>query len=116
MDTLKERNFMKSKLLYLSLFLASLACGMQAPKVNPTPIAIDTQMTPEMSTDVQMVVTGNLWVRPAAGDLHRTVGNPLKAGDIVTCTEFQVIGDSIWCKHERGWSNIKEMRGLEAIR
>ena len=101
---------------YLSLFLAiSLACGMQALKVNPTPIAIDTQMTPEMSTDVQMVVTGDLWVRPAAGELHRSVGE-LHAGDIVTCTEFQVISDSIWCKHGRGWSNIKEMRGLEAIR
>lgn len=108
---------MSTKALYLSIFAVfSLACGMQAPKVNPTQTAIDTQMTPEMSTDVQMVVTGNLWVRPVAGDLHRTVGNPLKAGDIVTCTEFQVIGDSIWCKHERGWSNIKEMRGLEAIR
>jgi hypothetical protein len=104
---------MKTK-LYLSIFVVfSLACGMQAPKVNPTPVAIDTQ---EMSTDVQMVVTGDLWVRPVAGDLHRTVGNPLKAGDIVTCTEFQVIGDSIWCKHERGWSNVKEMKGLEAVK
>jgi hypothetical protein len=107
---------MNTKLLYLSLFLAiSLACGMQAPKVNSTPVAIDTQMTPEMSTDVQMVVTGDLWVRPVAGELHRAVGE-LHTGDVVTCTEFQVIGDSIWCKHERGWSNVNTMKGLEAIR
>lgn len=107
---------MSTKALYLSIFVVfSLACGMQALKVNPTPTAIDTQMTPEISTDVQMVIVGDLWVRPVAGELHRAVGE-LHTGDIVTCTEFQVIGDSIWCKHERGWSNVKEMRGLEAVK
>jgi len=108
---------MKTK-LYLSLFVAfSLACGMQAPAIQTDSQVkyTDTQPTPEMSMDVQMVVTGNLWVRPVAGELHRSVGE-LHTGDIVTCTEFQVIGDSIWCHHERGWSNIKEMKGLEAVK
>ena len=107
--------FMYKLLFWLFLFtLPSLACGMQTiPAEVRTDSEVkftDTQPTAEESMDVNMVATGDLWIRPTAGDLGRALGE-LHNGEVVTCTEFAVVGDSIWCKHERGWSNA---RWLEA--
>ena len=37
--------------------------------------------------------------------------NTLHDGEIVTCTEFLVVGDGLWCKHQYGWSNARWMVG-----
>lgn len=103
----------KLLLLLFLLSLPALACGMETEPRFRTDSQVnftDTQPTPTMSTDVKMVVTGDLWIRPTAGDLGRALGE-LHTGDVVECVEFSVVGDSIWCRHERGWSNA---RWLEA--
>lgn len=100
---------MKTKLLYLSIFVVfSLACGMQAPKVNPTQTAIDTRMTPEMSVAVKMTVTGSLNIRADHTEKSDDIGD-LFRGQTVTCFEFY----KGWCKHELGWSNTHWLRMVE---
>lgn len=91
---------MSTKALYLSIFVVfSLACGMQALKVNPTPTAIDTQMTPEMSTDVQMKVTAyTLNVRNSPnGDVLKFY---MLQGDKVELYEryYDAKSDIEWCR------------------
>lgn len=107
-------NTFRKLLVWLFLFtLPTLACGMQAPAEVQTASEVeftDTHPTAEESMDVKMIVTGDLWIRPTAGDLGRALGE-LHKGDVITCVEFSVVGDSIWCRHERGWSNARWLEG-----
>lgn len=101
---------MKTKSLHFLLFvvLSSLACGL-TPKGDFT--AQNKTIAPEMSTQVtvEMVVVDapeGLRVRPEAGDLS-TYTRVLHNGDSVTCRKFETVGDSVWCLHEYGWSNVR---------
>jgi len=95
---------------YISiLVLSMLACGGLAelpgaslPPASPLP-------TPPVPV---MVVTGDLNIRVAPGEKNPLVEgkNVLHAGDVVTCFEFYVIGEGLWCRHERGWSNVRWMQ------
>lgn len=97
-------------LLYISaLMLFMFACGMQAPKGDFTrALYVGTQA--EASTpvpSVEMVVTGSLNIRADHTEESADIGD-LFYGDIVTCKlPFTVVGESIWCLHERGWSNVR---------
>lgn len=86
-----------------------LACGL-TPKGDFTARNEVTTPTQEGSTFVKMVVVDapeGLRVRSEAGDLS-TYNRILHNGDIVTCElPFEVVGDSIWCKHQYGWSNVR---------
>lgn len=106
------------KHLFVILAIASLAC-MATPQVEFTASKyVDTQIKNEVSTEVKMTVVADegLNIRTAPGENNPVVDGPhiLRPGDVVTCTEMKTggnLGDSIWCHHERGWSNA---RWLEA--
>ena len=98
------------KYLYVAvLMLASLACGVQGQKLK-----VYQSMPTETAeaTEVEMMVTGDLYIRTAAGETNPLVDgkNTLHDGEIVTCTEFLVVGDGLWCKHQYGWSNARWMK------
>jgi len=102
---------------YISiLVLSMLACGGLAelpgaslPPASPLP-------TPPVYA-VEMVITGDLNIRVAPGEKNLLVEgkNVLHAGDVVICFEFYTgadVGDGLWCRHERGWSNARWMQAV----
>ena len=96
------------------LAIASLAC-MATPQVEFTAskaVYADTQIEDEVSTEVKMAVIADegLNIRAEHSEESADIGD-LFPGDVVTCRELVTVGDSIWCHHERGWSNA---RWLEA--
>ena len=94
------------------LALASLAC-MATPQVEFTASKyVDTQIKNEVSTEVKMTVIADegLNIRAEHSENSQDIGD-LFPGDVVTCYQLVTVGDSIWCHHERGWSNA---RWLEA--
>ena len=94
------------------LAIASLAC-MATPQVEFTASKyVDTQIKNEVSTEVKMTVVADegLNIRAEHTEESADIGD-LFPGDVVTCRELVTVGDSIWCHHERGWSNA---RWLEA--
>ena len=104
------------KFLYVVLLISSsLACGIAVPQ-GKSDVFTDTHSLPEVSTEVNSVVMvvvadEGLNIRADHSEESEDIGD-LFPGDIVTCElPFMVIGDSVWCKHERGWSNA---RWLEA--
>ena len=102
---------MKRSINTLSLLeLVSLACGVQAAGKLPQPESVTVISTVDTS-NVPMIATGDLWVRPEPGDLGRALGE-LHKGELVQCAEFSVLGDAVWCKHERGWSNTKWLKAV----
>lgn len=71
----------------------------------------DTQIEDEISTVVMTVIADEgLNIRAEHSEESADIGD-LFPGDVVTCRELVTVGDSIWCHHERGWSNA---RWLEA--
>jgi len=104
---------MKMKYLYISILVLSLACGASgnfiSPRLSAAPVPVVSDTT------VQMVVTGDLNIRTGAGETFPLVDKKetLHAGDVVTCYQFEVKGDSIWCRHERGWSNCRWLKADE---
>ena len=102
------------KHLFVILALASLAC-MATPQIEFTAskaVYADTQIEDEVSTEVKMAVIADegLNIRAEHTEESADIGD-LFPGDVVTCRELVTVGDSIWCHHERGWSNA---RWLEA--
>lgn len=100
------------KHLFVILAIASLAC-MATPQVEFTASKyVDTQIKNEVSTEVKMTVVADegLNIRAEHSENSQDIGD-LFPGDVVTCRELVTVGDSIWCHHERGWSNA---RWLEA--
>ena len=102
------------KHLFVILAIASLAC-MATPQVEFTAskaVYADTQIEDEVSTEVKMTVIADegLNIRAEHSENSQDVGD-LFPGDVVTCYQLVTVGDSIWCRHERGWSNA---RWLEA--
>ena len=102
------------KHLFVILAIASLAC-MATPQVEFTAskaVYADTQIEDEVSTEVKMAVIADegLNIRAEHSEESADIGD-LFPGDVVTCRELVTVGDSIWCHHERGWSNA---RWLEA--
>ena len=102
------------KHLFVILAIASLAC-MATPQVEFTAskaVYADTQIEDEVSTEVKMTVIADegLNIRAEHSEESADIGD-LFPGDVVTCRELVTVGDSIWCHHERGWSNA---RWLEA--
>ena len=99
------------KHLFVILAIASLAC-MATPQVEFTASKLDTQIKNEVSTEVKMTVVADegLNIRAEHTEESADIGD-LFPGDVVTCRELVTVGDSIWCHHERGWSNA---RWLEA--
>lgn len=98
-----------TSLLYIAvLMFVSLACGVQGQKLK-----VYQPMPTEVVTEVEMMVTGDLYIRTAAGERSPLIDgkNTLHDGDIVTCSEFVTLGDGLWCKHEKGWSNARWMVG-----
>ena len=94
--------------LYIAvLMFVSLACGVQGQKLK-----VYQSMPTAEATEVEMMVTGDLYIRTAAGERSPLIDgkNTLHDGDIVTCTEFLVVGDGLWCKHQYGWSNARWMK------
>ena len=94
------------------LAIASLAC-MATPQVEFTASKyVDTQIKNEVSTEVKMTVIADegLNIRAEHSENSQDIGD-LFPGDVVTCYQLVTVGDSIWCRHERGWSNA---RWLEA--
>lgn len=102
------------KHLFVILAIASLAC-MATPQIEFTAskaVYADTQIEDEVSTEVKMTVVADegLNIRAEHSENSQDIGD-LFPGDVVTCRELVTVGDSIWCHHERGWSNA---RWLEA--
>lgn len=95
------------KYLYVSaLILSVLACGVSSAGQSAV-LIVPTQT----ESGVEMVVTGEWYIRTAAGERNPLVDgkDTLHDGEIVTCTEFVTVGDGLWCRHERGWSNARWM-------
>ena len=100
-----------SILLYIAaLMLVQFACGVQAQGdfTSQKPVTVISTVD---TSDVPMIATGDLWVRPEPGDLGRALGE-LHKGELVQCVEFSVLGDAVWCKHDRGWSNTKWLKAV----
>ena len=108
-----------NKFLYIAaLVLSALACGVNTqlpysqntPEVLPQVEITNTHAAPEMS----MVVTAEtLRIRTGAGEEFSAVGE-LQNGQIVTCSSIDPAEDGgQWCKHDKGWSNIRYMKGLK---
>ena len=97
------------------LMLVSLACGVQGQKLK-----VYQSMPTETAeaTEVEMMVTGDLYIRTAAGEKSPLIDgkNTLHEGDFVTCSEFVTFGDGLWCKHEKGWSNARWMVGYNKVK
>lgn len=103
-----------TNLLYIAiLMLGSLACGVQGQKLK-----VYQSMPTAEATEVEMMVTGDLYIRTAAGERSPLIDgkNTLHDGDIVTCSEFVTFGDGLWCKHEKGWSNARWMVGYNDVK
>lgn len=98
------------KIIPVFVLISALACltpsALQVvfPAHEPAPVPPVTVM----------VVTGDLNVRTGAGETFPLVDKKLvlHAGDVVVCRQFEVKGDSIWCKHEWGWSNARWLNGI----
>lgn len=104
---------MKTHIISLALLvLASLACTAQAAGNQAPPVSVISTVD---TSSVKMVVTGDLWVRPAPGDLGRALGE-LHTGELVQCVEFTVSGDTVWCRHEAGWSNVKYLKAVTNVK
>ena len=105
------------KHLFVILAIASLACVATPQASASKAVYADTQIEGEISTVVMTVIADEgLNIRVAPGESNPVIDGPhiLRPGDVVTCTEMKTggkLGDSIWCHHERGWSNA---RWLEA--
>ena len=101
------------KYLFVILAIASLAC-VATPQVEFTAskaVYADTQIEDEISTVLMTVIADEgLNIRAEHSEESADIGD-LFPGDVVTCRELVTVGDSIWCHHERGWSNA---RWLEA--
>ena len=99
------------KYLFVILAIASLAC-VATPQVEFAASKLDAQIEDEVSTEVKMTVIADegLNIRAEHSENSQDIGD-LFPGDVVTCRELVTVGDSIWCHHERGWSNA---RWLEA--
>lgn len=98
------------KKLFLILALTSLACGATAqlpPKAEPAPV-VSTEVS---SIEMVVIADTGLNIRAEHSENSQDIGD-LFPGDVVACElPFTIKGDSVWCKHERGWSNT---RWLEA--
>lgn len=106
------------KLLYISALISvALACGTMPALPNTVFPSLSAAPVPSGEVEtVEMVVTGDLHIRVEPGNLQ-TCADPcyLHPGDAVTCYEYLTIGDSVWCRHERGWSNIRWLKAVNGI-
>ena len=99
------------KHLFVILAIASLACVATPQASASKAVYADTQIEGEISTVVMTVIADEgLNIRAEHSEESADIGD-LFPGDVVTCRELVTVGDSIWCHHERGWSNA---RWLEA--
>jgi hypothetical protein len=99
------------KYLFVILAIASLACVATPQASASKAVYADTQIEDEISTVVMTVIADEgLNIRAEHSEESADIGD-LFPGDVVTCRELVTVGDSIWCHHERGWSNA---RWLEA--
>jgi hypothetical protein len=99
------------KHLFVILAIASLACVATPQASASKAVYADTQIEDEISTVVMTVIADEgLNIRAEHSEESADIGD-LFPGDVVTCRELVTVGDSIWCHHERGWSNA---RWLEA--
>lgn len=98
-----------AKFFYIiPLILVSLACGMSVPAENALGVNKDIHINTEVNS-VEMVVIADtaLNIRADHTEQSDDIGD-LFYGDVVTCElPFTVVGDSTWCLHERGWSNVR---------
>ena len=102
---------MKNLLIILSL--SALACGIQTVPNKST--ANMREVSTFVNTPAEyplMVVTAveALNYRVCAGDGCDVI-DQLKPNEVVTCYEFVTVGDSVWCRHDKGWSNTSYMKG-----
>lgn len=104
---MKKTAFLRYIVLLMLPVLACSSHGLATDQAvgQPAPTA-----TAEFS--VQMIITGDLHIRVAPGAENPLITgrNVLTPGEVVTCYEFRVIGDSLWCRHGRGWSNASWMQ------
>ena len=111
---------MKMNKLLISLVIASLACGVKTslpysqntPEVIPSHDVVFTS-TSEPILNQYVVTAETLRIRNGAGESFPLLGY-LENGQIVTCSSIDPAEDGgQWCKHEKGYSNIRYMKGLK---
>ena len=95
-------------------FVLTLAC--LTPALAPSVVFPSRSAAPGMpQTSVEMIVDVDegLYIRTGAGETFPLVDgeNVLHDGEVVSCYVFEVKGESIWCKHEKGYSNARWMVG-----
>lgn len=102
------------KILYIiPLILSALACVSQSAVVFPSHSAAPGM--PQTSVEMIVDVEEGLYVRTGAGETFPLVDgeNVLHDGEVVSCYEFLVVGDGLWCKHDKGYSNARWMRAAD---
>ena len=94
------------------LALPALACGMmQVGQPTATPVVEFPQnnvVEPLPTESTWIITVQDLNVRETPNGTV-LVGVYLHAGDIVTVTGVNVVGDTFWCKHDFGWSACRYM-------
>lgn len=110
---------MRNLLYIAALVSVSLACGVNTqlpyeqiePEVLPPTNSV---ILPTVSAFAEMIVTAEtLQIRDGAGEEFANKGYLLK-DEIVTCEARKTAKDGgQWCKHDKGWSNIRYMKGLK---
>ena len=105
-------------LLYITLLIsASLACGVSTslPVADVIPTSHEVYLPPTSEPVNQYIVTAEtLQIRTGAGETFPALKVYLSQNEIVTCSETKTAKDGgLWCKHEKGWSNIRYMKGLK---
>lgn len=108
------------KYLLIPLIIASLACGVNTSlpysqntsEVLPSHEVVFTS-TSEPIRNQYVVTAETLRIRNGAGESFPLLGY-LENGQIVTCLSIDPAKDGgQWCKHGKGYSNIRYMKGLK---
>ncbi len=108
----------KMRYLLVPLVLASIACGVNTSLPQNTPEVLSptkSVILPTVSANAEMVVTAEtLQIRTGAGETFPALKVYLSQNEIVTCSDIEPAADGgLWCKHEKGYSNIRYMKGLK---
>lgn len=105
---------MRKLVVSLMFICGSLACVAQSQTIFPSH---NPALAPsEFAVKMVVVVDEGLNIRVAPGERSPLVDgkSTLYDGDLVTCYQFRIIGDGLWCKHERGWSNARWLHVVES--
>lgn len=103
--------------LLIPLVIASLACGVNTslPYSQNMPEVVTVYLSPtsEPILNQYIVTAETLQYRDGAGEEFTALGY-LSQNEIVTCSDIEpALDGGLWCKHEKGYSNIRYMKGLK---